>query len=966
MAHTRTEPGRRALERELHAGLAGEVRFDALTRGLYSTDASHYQIEPLGVVFPRSSDDVVATLDIARRHDVPVLPRGGGTSQGGQAIGQAVIVDTTKHLTHIGTPMEDTDGHPCIDVDPGVVLDELNRVLKPTGMWFPVDPSTASRATLGGMAGNNSAGARSIVHGMMVDNVESAEVILADGRRGVVGRGGTEADFMAPEIDALDRLWRREADEILRRRPKTAREVAGYNLHQLEPSARNIARMLVGSEGTLAFFSKLRVRLAPIPRHTVLGVCHFEDLVEGLDTVQHLVTLRPSAVELIDRTVLELAAGNPHFRDAVATFVRGRPAAVLVVEFTSDDAADLSRRLDDLESLLGALGHPGAVTRAETQRSQQAVWDVRKGGLNLVMSMAGPRKPISFIEDCAVPLEHLAEYARRVDEVFRTFETPGTWYAHASVGCLHVRPALNLADPDDLVRLRRIADETHSIVREFGGTHSGEHGDGIVRSEFLTAMLGERMTRSFAEVKRLLDPQGTWNPGKIVDPPSMDDPALMRPPTALMPSHSSSLPVVTGWGDAETLLHAVTACDSNGACRKQHSGVMCPSYRATLDERDSTRGRANALRLALTGQLGADGLASPDLDAAMELCISCKACRSECPNSVDMARLKLAWQAHRSGDHKVSARDRWTASLPRIAPRISPFARIVNRLGRALPKRALGLASERALPTWSTAPWRDRELPRSDQTPEAVLFVDTFSRWFDPEIPRAAARVLNAGQWATQTLSAPLGAPPLCCGRTYLSAGMVEEARVEATRLLAAAAPIARAGAHIVGLEPSCLYTLRDEIPMLVPGEDADIVASRAVMFEEYLDERWDGPDSLPFAASTSGRSLLVHGHCHQKAFGGSEATLRALGRIPGASIEEMQTGCCGMAGAFGYRAEHYDTSMRIGELDLFPQARAARPEALLVASGTSCRAQIYDGTGRSAEHPAVVIDKALKDATPG
>jgi len=977
MTTTRIAPGDPSLEGAIRRAIEGEVRFDAFTRGLYSTDASHYQIEPLGVVFPRSTADVEAVLTIARERGVPVLPRGGGTSQCGQTIGRAIVLDCARHLTRIEDVTSSESSTPTIEVEPGVVLDHLNAQLKPHGLWFPVDPSTGSRATLGGMAGNNSAGARSIQYGMMVDNVAALEVVLPDGRRATVGAHGDEVSTLPRELAELRALYRREADEIAARTPRTMRNVAGYNLDRLNPEHENIARLLVGSEGTLAFFSKLHLQLSPLPARRVLGVCHFPGLVEALDSVQHLVELEPSAIELVDQNVLRLAAERPDFRPAMSTFVQGTPGALLLIEFASPDkGADLRPKLHALAERAAALGYPGSVVFAESAAAQADVWSVRKAGLNIVMSMAGPRKPISFIEDCAVPLEHLGEYARRVDEVFARHDTDGTWYAHASVGCLHVRPALNLKDPDDVGLVRLIAEETHEIVREFGGTHSGEHGDGILRSEFLETMLGRRMTAAYEEVKRTFDPAGIMNPGKIVDAPRMDDRSLFR----FAPGYEDKreLPVILDWSATGGLLGATERCNNNGACRKYEPDVMCPSFRITHDERHSTRGRANALRLALTGQLGEAGLDSPEMAEAMSLCVSCKACRRECPAGVDMARMKLEWQNRRNQRGGIPLRERVLAAIPRLAPMASRVGGILNLGANGPGKRLLGLAPERTLPKWATDPWRDDEIAgrhapsnadntaRHADAPDVAFFVDTFTRWFEPENARAASTVLRSGGWPVHAVKAPSGERPLCCGRTYLSAGMLDEARREAERLLDALVPLAEAGTRIVGLEPSCLYTLRDEIPALLPGPRAARVAEQARMLEEFLDEEWRTGREIPLAqqsgetADTPARDrTLVHGHCHQKAFGGTSATLAMLRRIAGQEVDLIESSCCGMAGAFGYHAEHYEASMAMGEVSLLPAVRNAG-NARIVADGTSCRAQIADGTGRNAEHIAVTLAEAL------
>ena len=699
MAASDIQPGDPGLEKKLRHVVKGEVRFDAFTRGIFSTDASHYQIEPLGVVFPATAEDIQVVMEVAREENVPVLPRGAGTSQCGQTVGRAIVVDVSRHLNQIGGMNGDE-----IEVEPGVVLDHLNARLRQRHQWFPVDPSTGSRATLGGMAGNNSAGARSLRYGTMVDNVSAIEVVLPDGRRLWLGSEESEEHYMPTELAFLRSLYANHAAEIIQRTPNTMRNVAGYNLASLNPNQENLAQLLVGSEGTLAFFVRLRLKLSPLLRSRVLGICHFDGLLEALDTVQHIVKLSPTAVELVDQNILSLGARHPDFRSAMSDFVTGTPKALLLVEFSEElPGTDLGDKLNELEELLSELGHPNSVVRAETESLQSAAWSVRKAGLNILMSMAGPRKPISFIEDCAVPLEHLSSYARHVDEIFSKHGVEGTWYAHASVGCLHVRPALNLRDPSDVRRMRAIAEETHEVVRRYGGTHSGEHGDGLLRSEFIKPMLGERMQQIFGEVKETFDPHGLMNPGKIINPPRMDDPTLFR---FQAESVEKKLPVVLDWSQDGGVLTALEQCNNNGACLKSDPGVMCPSYRVTQDERHSTRGRANALRLAVTGQLGATGLDSPEMAEAMSLCISCKGCKRECPTGIDMAALKLEWQYHQNRHSGVPIRTRLLGGLPRIAPWATQIGQLVNILGKLpLGRRLLGFARARKLPQWHGSPW---------------------------------------------------------------------------------------------------------------------------------------------------------------------------------------------------------------------------------------------------------------------
>jgi Fe-S oxidoreductase len=757
----------------------------------------------------------------------------------------------------------------------------------------------------------------------------------------------------------LVQLYERECEEIAARLPKVLRNVAGYNLHRLGGPSPNLARLLVGSEGTLAVFTDLTLQLQPIPAHRAVGVCHFPTLHAAMEATQHIVTLEPSSVELTDRAMLSLARERPEFTDRVARFVRGDPGALLFVEFSGDTADDVLRGLEQLTQLMRDLGHQDAVVPARGRALQREIWAVRKAALNIVMSMRDDRKPVSFIEDCAVPLEHLAAYTDAIEEIFARHRTTGTFYAHASVGCLHIRPALNLKDPHDVRTMRTIAEEAHQLVRRFGGSHSGEHGDGLVRSEFLTPMLGTRLVDAFGEVKQIFDPTGILNPGKIVDPPRMDDRSLMR----YGPEYRA-LPIApaldwTSWGG---WLGAAEMCNNNGACRRREPGAMCPSFRATHDERDVTRGRANSLRLALSGQLGPEALTSHAMYETMDLCVGCKACRRECPTGVDMARMKIEFlhQYHRK--HARSLADLAIAHLPRYAPWASRLPALFNLRNRHAPlarvsERWLGLSARRRLPSWRRDIARDRT---TSGEAEAVLFVDTFNRYFEPENVRAALAVLDAAGIPVAIATSGAGTRPLCCGRTYLNAGMMDEARAEAQRVLAALAP-SRAGTPIIGLEPSCIMTLRDEFPALLPGPVSADVAQRSMLFEDFLVRRHD---RLAGVFEDVSQRIVIHPHCHQRAFGAADLTAQALGTMPSVETVTLDAGCCGMAGAFGYEARHYDVSMRIGELDLFPALRAEPDQTVIVAGGTSCRHQIRDGTGREALHPARALEAMLRQKT--
>ena len=888
----------------LRKSLQGEVLFDRFSRGRYSTDASHYQIEPVGVVVPRSDDDVRAAIAIAREEGVPLLPRGGATSQSGQTVGRALVLDFSKHLNRLIS--SDPAARTCA-VEPGIVLDELNRQLRATGLWFPVDVSTSSRATLGGMAGNNSCGTRSIRYGIMRDNLIAIDAILADGseaRFGEVGHnllpltptdppppggeglgvGGTPERTISIFRDLLA-LGRREAEHIAQAFPEVSRRVGGYLIDALLPGDKpvNLATLLCGSEGTLAVSRRLELKLSPLPKNKALGICHFATFRKAMEAAQHIVKLGPVAVEVVDRTLIGLARDIAMFRPVMETYVRGEPDALLLVEFAEDDQAENLRRLERLDELMGDLGHPNSVVKVADAAGQRAVWEVRASGLNIMMSMKSEGKPVSFIEDCAVPLAHLADYTERLTAIFAKHGTRGTWYAHASVGCLHVRPVLNLKLEKDANTMRAIAEEAFALVKAYKGSHSGEHGDGLVRSEFHERMYGAKTVRLFEEVKDRFDPAGLMNPGKIVRARPMNDRTLFRyKPDYRVPDMTTALDWSAYPGSGGGFQGAVEMCNNNGECRKHAAGVMCPSFRVTGNERDVTRGRANALRLAMSGQLGPDAFASEAMLETMQLCVSCKGCRRECPTGVDMAKMKIeVLAAANAAPRAVAARPprRLSAALcalcsapraahecPRRHPRprdadrapygllrqapASPLAPDVFRMNRAAgstyppPPRGEGSGvggqhegNARGFTPPLTPPRQgegDSVAPRG----EVALLADTFNTYFEPENLRDAVEVLGRLGYRVALLRPVDGRRPLCCGRTFLSAGLVEEARAEAHRVIASAAPYLERGVPIVGLEPSCLLTLRDEFISMLPGKATERLASQALLLEEFIARR--------------------------------------------------------------------------------------------------------------------------------
>ena len=980
----------------------GEVLFSAADRGRYATDASIYQAMPVGVFVPRSSADVTLALEICRDLGVPIVARGGGTSQCGQTVGAGLIIDHSKHVRNslAVNPNERT-----AVVEPGLVLDHLNAALKKHGLWYPVDVSTSAQATLGGMAGNNSCGSRSIAYGNMVHNVLGAEVWTSDGTLLSLGDYAHSSGQSRALGDYVRTLSEQLAPEIDARWPKVMRRVGGYNLdifrNQSErPYTRggtvNLAHLLIGSEGTLALTKNLTLQLSELPRAKVLGVVNFPTFYAAMDAAQHIVKLGGglSAVELVDRTMIELSLKNPAFAPTVRTALLGSPDAILLVEFSGSSKADLLPRMRELVELMGELGLPGSVVEMVEDAPQKNLWEVRKAGRNIMMSLKGDGKPVSFIEDCAVPLEHLAEYTDALTEVFQKHGSKGTWYAHASVGTLHVRPILDMRR-DGAPKMRAIAEEASALVRKFKGAYSGEHGDGLCRGEWISWQFGPQITQAFASIKAHMDPLDLLCPERMINPPKMDDTRLMRyaPSYKVIPIQTAldwrawdvqNDPVTeqtsapgTGGDPAQGLAKAVEMCNNNGHCRKFDAGTMCPSYRVTRDEKHLTRGRANTLRLALSGQL--DGLPAQDaftsqaVHEALDLCVGCKGCKRDCPTGVDMAKMKVEFLHHYKARHGHTLKDKLVAHLPDYAHWASRFAPLLNLRDKlpglaALSEKLLGFSARRRLPQWQSQHFFNTA--NTGATPAqvltaarpVVLFVDTFNGSFEAGNAHAALQVLQAAGYTVHVAGkAQADGKHLCCGRTYLASGMLDQAKAKAGELMTSLWPFAEKGIPIVGLEPSCLLTLRDEFLVMNLGPQAQAISEQAMLFEEFLArEAAAGQlESLKVRLQASDHAILLHGHCHQKAFGAISPVMDVLKLIPGAKPELIESSCCGMAGSFGYEASHYEVSMQMAELSLLPAVRS-QPDAIVVADGTSCRHQIHDGAQREAVHVAVLLARQL------
>ncbi|HEU5020358.1 MAG TPA: FAD-linked oxidase C-terminal domain-containing protein [Bryobacteraceae bacterium] len=936
----------------LEATVQGEVRFDAVTRALYSTDASVYQIEPLGAVIVKSRGDLIAAVRACAEFRVPLTMRGGGTSQAGQAVGAGLQIDTSKYYNRI---LELNAAERWVRVEPGIVLDELNAALRPHGLRFAPDVSTASRATIGGMIANNSSGARSVLYGKTIDHVIGLEVVMADGSIARLGAGcaAEPGSLHAACENAVRWLGAEHAGEIERRFPKVLRRVGGYNLDEFVPGREpfNLAKMIVGSEGTLAVILEAKLNLVPLPKEKAVVVIQFREALDALEATPRILTHTPSAVEVMDSFILDHTKLSPNLQRLRDTFVEGEPGAILCVEFYADRKDDLPPRLAALEEDLKQRGYGYRFFHALELAQQARVWSLRESALGLSMTMKGDAKSLSFVEDTAVAPERLRDFIERFLALIRRHETSAGIYAHASVGCLHVRPVVNMKTAEGIRKFESIATEVSDLVLEFGGALSGEHGDGLVRSPFMRKMFGPALYEAFRTVKRTFDPQGILNPGKIVDSPGLTanlrfgaDYATPNPATFFDFSEYG------GMGGA------VEMCSGLGACRKKLEGTMCPSYMATREEKDVTRGRANVLRLAMTGRLSEAGLDERGVYESLDLCLECRACKAECPVGVDMARFKSEFLAGYWQSYGMPLGVKALANVRWVARRMSPVAALANRAMRSAPVRSLnealfGIDRRRTLPELSSRTLRSRLKGRAQAAPDVLLFGDTFTSYYDPEIGVAAWEVLE-----TAGVRAGL-APNRCCGRPMISKGLLREAAELARWNTAALYDAAAAGKKLVFCEPSCLSAMREDAPSLLRGEEqrrARVVAEACVSFEEFA-------DGLALRFRPGPPKILFHGHCHQKSMGLAPAALRLLGKIPGAEVIDSEAGCCGMAGSFGYSKDHYDVSRAIGERKLLPRVREKEASTVVVAPGTSCRHQIADFTGERAAHPAVLLRSLLE-----
>ncbi|NND72354.1 MAG: FAD-binding protein [Rhodothermales bacterium] len=962
MARNLIDPaGSRALETALRSQLQGDVYFDKLTRLLYSTDASMYQMLPVAVVVPKSKQDVITTVKIAAEGRIPILARGSASSLAGQTVANAIVIDFTKYLDTIVEV--DTDQR-WARVQPGVILDDLNRRVAAAGLMVGPDPASSNRATLGGMVANNATGAHSILYGNMIRHVISMDVVLADGSELVLENLSTEqiqrhssgTDTGSSIIAGLEKILEDERDVIEAGTSKHWRRNSGYRLEALiQEDGFNPAHLMCGSEGTLGIITEITVGLIDKPQKTGLALVHFHTRREALEAVANVLSTSPSAIELFDGATIEQCRKMAGIAERMS-FIHGEPGAVLMTEYSGSSAKDIDRGLVRLNAALANMrqGYETSIVRDPEEIS--GVWAIRKEALGFIMGVRGDYKPLAFVEDASVPVEHLPDYVDELDAVLVETRTPVVYYAHASAGCLHVRPFINLKDRSEIDKMHRIASASVDLVRKYGGAVSSEHGDGLARSEFNRSLVGDSLYEVYRKVKRLFDPFNIMNPGKIVDAPPMTD--NLRLGESYEPIHVRTS---IDFSDDNGFAGAIEQCSGVGTCRKMTAGTMCPSFMVTRDEIHSTRGRANALRSALAGDLEKDSLTSADMYQVMDLCIQCKACKSECPSNVDMARIKSEWLNQYWKANKLPSRVRFFAEFPKVASRLPAKLRGVSnrvassRITGSILKKALGVASDRSLPAFARHSFQETFKPSSERSgPPIVVFADTFTNYNSPEIGHAAVELLSSIGY-----SVFVPQQRMCCGRTYMSKGLVEHAQSELLASVELLYEYASSDIPILMLEPSCLSMFTDDIDGLLPGEvRAKTVARASLGIEELAANDQFGLFEKAGWRSEQ-RGILVHGHCHQKALGETRYLSDALRHVTGSGCRILDSGCCGMAGSFGYEAEHQDVSIKMANRVLVPEINGNETD-LVVAAGTSCRSQIKDLTGRKALHPAELLRNCL------
>ncbi len=972
---------------ELHATLDGDLFTDRIHLIMYSTDASDYREKPLAVVYPRHEKDIREIIRFASHEKITLIPRAAGTSLAGQVVGSGIVVDVSKYMTGI---LEINEQEHWVRVEPGVILDELNLVLKDTGLFFSPEPSTSNRSMIGGMVGNNSCGLHSIVHGTTRDHTISIKAVLADGSVALFEPLDQESLKGKIKLEGLEGSIYRELHDILQDPenqeeivaqfpdPGVVRRNTGYALDELLQSppflgekARyadfNLCRLLAGSEGTLLFMTEAKLNLVPLPPpNKALVPVHFGSVMEAIRGNLTALKYKPTAVELMDKTILDCTKGNLTQRKN-RFFLKGDPGAVLIVEFVDKDPGKLEERILSMEKEMRALGlgsHYPVVTGKDISR----VWALRKAGLGVLSNIPGDGRPVSVIEDTSVNVEVLEDYITDFNKILEGYGFQCVYHAHISVGELHLRPILNLKDPADVQHYHDIALDTARLVKKYRGSLSGEHGDGRLRGEFIPLMVGEKNYELFRRVKQVFDPNGLFNAGKIIDTPPMN--RFLR----FDPGHES--PEFETWFDYSGeggFMKLIEKCNGSGDCRKTEvtGGTMCPSYMATRDEINTTRARANVLRELLSEPGLQNPFDQPEIHQILDLCLSCKACKSECPSSVDMTKLKAEFMQHWYQHHNVPLRTRLIANISEIhrLGMLLPWlfnAAVGSKFPGNLIKKTIGFAVKRSIPTLgkrTVRKWAGKHLESLNNTlspdaPQVILYMDEFTNYSDTALGITSIRLLSRVGVRVLIVKHPVS------GRTWLSKGLLKRAREIARKNVTLLSPLVSDDRPLVGIEPSAILGFRDEFPELVGPDlarDAKALAGQSFTMEEYLVSAFEAGRFDTGLFTTEKAELKLHGHCQQKAIASTESTLKLLSIPVNYTVNEIPSGCCGMAGSFGYEKEHYDLSMKVGELVLFPVVREAPGEMLIAAPGTSCRHQIKDGTGRSAMHPVEILYNALK-----
>ena len=946
----------RQLVDELNLQVQGEVRFDKMSRALWSTDASIYQIEPVGVVLPKTKDDIIAVLETAQKYGVSVLPRGGGTSLAGQTVGESIVLDFSRYMRDV---VEINPEEGWVRTQPGIILDELNRILAPHNVLFAPDPSTSSRGNVGGALGNNSCGAHSIMWGKTVDNVHELDVILSNGDTTTFGQlsgdsleakmrgSGFEGDIYR----SLFEIGEGNRDEILSRYPKIQRRVSGYNLDEFVSGSNfNMARFVVGSEGTLVTITEAKLRVVPVPKYKGLAVLHCMELIESMEATVAALDLDPSAIELIGSMIIRQAQSNLSY-SRITDFIEGEPEALLAIELVANSEKELAHKFDLLKEMISKGGWGYSLVWLTKDADQEKVWDVRKAGLGLMMNVPGDAKPLPFVEDTAVSPHVLPDFVRRFDSIVRKHGTEAGYYGHASVGCLHIRPLINLKNQEGIDRMVAISDEISDLVLEFGGSMSGEHGDGLVRSGYNEKMFGSQIYQAFRDVKTAFDPKKIMNPGKIVDSPPMTD-------NLRYGSTYGTLSPQTGFAFAEegSFATAIEMCNGQGACRKVHGGTMCPSYMATRDEEHSTRGRANALRAAMSGAIPTDMLTSERLYQVMDLCLECKACKAECPSNVDMAKLKYEFLNIYHQENGYGLNNRFFGNVDLLSKMGAFFAPISNWMmntsfSKQLLEKTIGIDKRRQLPNFAPQTFQQWFRSRVDtETPKnpkgmVVLFPDTTTNYNHPELGIATVNILEKLGYEVILPNSR------CCGRPMLSNGMMSQAKANVDFNISSIYPFVEKGAKLVGIEPSCvLGFISDFSDLASEPEKAKEISENTMLIEDFFLYATKEED-FQFTNPPQNQKVVFHGHCHQKALVGTTSAMEVLKTIPGLEPVEIKSGCCGMAGSFGFYKNHFDISMQIGEDTLFPAIREENDDVIVVSEGVSCRQQIEQGTQRKTKH---------------